>query len=695
MLDRLSVNALLKAVIATTAAAIVLMLTLSAWSSWHRLATARRVAAVADATGYAFTALHNLRVDRALTFRSLGVETVDPGELQRIETMRGHEMPALKSLAMLLGGIDFTERTSLSASLEQEMATAARLQEASLAAFKEPKAARPAGLAKEYQDEMTALLDTIDKISRGLAAAIRHDDALVDQMMTLKQLAWQARNTGGDVSVVISDFLDGHFSAEGMQKYADLSGATAALWTAVRELSTGAALPDKVGAAIEAAQASYFGADYAAMITRLIKAAAAGQKPEMNAVQWAPYTIQRLSSLLGVAEAAIDAAKERAAGQRSAAGFDLGLQLTLLALALALSFLAIRAVTTRVTTPLHEIRDAMLAVAAGNLSADVGFAGRRDELGALAGALGTFKRNAAEKARIEDEQRERRAQTEARQQVIEGHIRGFEGQMRDALDALDAAAQEMLATSERLTKTADDSRRQVQAARGASEEASSNVETVAAAAEELSVSISEISQQVSRAAGIASRAVDEARATDGTVQGLAESAGRIGEVVKLINDIAGQTNLLALNATIEAARAGEAGKGFAVVASEVKSLANQTAKATEEISAQIVAVQNVTGDAVDAIKRIGGTIGEVSTVATSIASAVEEQGAATQEITRNTQQAARRTKDASENVAGVAHGTDDTGQAASGVKSAADTLARRADQLRAEVRDFLDKIRAA
>ena len=165
--------------------------------------------------------------------------------------------------------------------------------------------------------------------------------------------------------------------------------------------------------------------------------------------------------------------------------------------------------------------------------------------------------------------------------------------------------------------------------------------------------------------------------------------------MKLISDIASQTNLLALNATIEAARAGEAGKGFAVVASEVKSLANQTAKATEEISAQIVAVQNVTKDAVDAIKRIGGTIGEVSTVATSIASAVEEQGAATQEITRNTQQAARGTKDVSENIAGVAAGTDETGTAAGGVKSAADALARQAEQLRGQVRDFLDKIRAA
>jgi methyl-accepting chemotaxis protein len=218
---------------------------------------------------------------------------------------------------------------------------------------------------------------------------------------------------------------------------------------------------------------------------------------------------------------------------------------------------------------------------------------------------------------------------------------------------------------------------------------------VAAASEQLSASISEISQQVARAASIAGRAVEETKQTDGTVQGLATAAQKIGEVVKLINDIAGQTNLLALNATIEAARAGEAGKGFAVVASEVKSLANQTAKATEDISAQIAAVQAVTKDAVDAIKRIGGTIGEVSAVATSIASAVEEQGAATQEITRNTHEAASRTKDVSGHIAGVSDGAQATGAAAQGVKSAAEALGAQAERLRAQVNDFLAKIRAA
>jgi len=353
------------------------------------------------------------------------------------------------------------------------------------------------------------------------------------------------------------------------------------------------------------------------------------------------------------------------------------------------------AVGRRVIIPLRTIRDAMLRVAGGDLTAEAPFVERRDEIGALAGALGTFKQNAIEKARIEDEQRGRRAQAAVRQQAVEASIAAFEGQMRAALDALGGAAGQMRDTSDGMSATSAQTNTQVKTAATASEEASTNVQTVAAASEELSASISEISRQVAHAATIAGRAVDETRRTDSTVQSLAETAGRIGEVVKLISDIAGQTNLLALNATIEAARAGDAGKGFAVVASEVKSLANQTAKATEEISAQIAAVQKVTGDAVDAIKGIGATIGEVSAVATSIAAAVEQQGAATQEITRNTQEAARRTRDVSESISGVSEGADATGAAARGVKTAADALGVQAERLHDQVGDFLAKIRAA
>jgi methyl-accepting chemotaxis protein len=460
-------------------------------------------------------------------------------------------------------------------------------------------------------------------------------------------------------------------------------------------LTVGTELPAGMVTAMENAKKGFFGADYTSARDGHLQTLLGGVKPDIDANDWSKLSVERLATLLAVAESALSAAKAHAEAQYSTAMSSLILHLGLLFGALVLSIGGMLVISRHVLRPLQTIRDAMLKVAGGDLSADASFPGRTDEIGSLAEALRTFKQNAADKARIEDEQRARRAHSEQRQQAVAGYISAFEGQVREALMALSSASEQMRATSDGMSRTAERSNNQVRTVAGASEEASVNVQTVAAASEELSTSIAEISRQVDSAATIAGRAVDETRATDKTIQGLAEIATRIGDVIKLINDIAGQTNLLALNATIEAARAGEAGKGFAVVASEVKSLANQTAKATEDISAQISAVQNVTKDAVEAIKRIGGTIDEVSSVATSIASAVEQQGAATQEITRSTQQAAQRTREVSENVSGVMADADATGEAAKGVKSAAEALGKQSERLRGQVDDFLAKIRSA
>jgi methyl-accepting chemotaxis protein len=369
----------------------------------------------------------------------------------------------------------------------------------------------------------------------------------------------------------------------------------------------------------------------------------------------------------------------------------IGLFAAAFAVALAVNILLSRAIGGSIA----RLTTSTLKLAEGDVTVTIAGVGRQDEIGVLAGALGTFKQNAIEKTRIEKEEQARRDQNASRQKAIESHISAFEGQVREALETLGSAAQQMTVTSESMSTTASRTDSQVEAVEAASAEASTNVQTVAAASEELSVSIREISQQVSHAAQIASRAVDEAKQTDATVQGLSAAAQKIGEVVKLISDIAGQTNLLALNATIEAARAGDAGKGFAVVASEVKSLATQTARATEDISGQIAAVQSVTKDTVTAIDRIGSTIAEVSSVATAIAAAVEEQGTATQEISRNTHQAAESTQDVSKNIHGVSDGAHATGTAAQEVKEAAAALGRQAENLRGQVTEFLGKIRAA
>ena len=422
---------------------------------------------------------------------------------------------------------------------------------------------------------------------------------------------------------------------------------------------------------------------------------AAGEKPEITANQWTPLTVGRLSAAVTVAEAALDAAKEHSLSQYAAARNSLAVQLGLLLGAVALTIGAMIMVGRRVIKPLHNMRDAMLKVASGDLAVDTGYAARSDEIGALAGALETFKQQAMDKVRIEAQERERNAGAAARQQAIENYVGEFESMVRQSLAQLGDASGQMRTTSDGLSTVSRQTNERVQVAEKASNDASMSVESVAAASEELCASINDISQQAAHAAGIASRAVNQARETDGTVQGLAKSAGRIGEVVGLINTIAAQTNLLALNATIEAARAGEAGRGFAVVASEVKSLASQTAKATEEISEQIADIQKVAGEAIDAIKNIGGIIGEVNEVATAIAAAVQEQGAATQEITRSTQYAAQGTKNVSDNITGVKADADAAAAAADDVKRASETLETQSQQLGSQVTQFLGKIRAA
>ena len=697
MLNRLSVNTLLRAAISAMAVVIVIMIAARAWDSWQRLGTTSRIATVADASRSAFKAMHSLRTDRASTFRELNSDTaIAPDVATYIRKIRDVEDPGLQSAAELSDTLDFADRADLVSTVRASTKTLLALQSESWDALSKPKAQRREGLAKEYMDETAKLLSTLEKLSARMVASIKYNDPLIDQLMAMKEIAWLVRNSGGEASILISNgMVAGRLGPEAPAKYASSVGGTRAAWLALESIAFGTPLPPKLAQAIDEAKKVYFGADYTAMRDRLLDAVIAGKKPEMTAVEWAPVTVGHLAALLTVAESALDAAKEHAEDLHASARFDLITQLALLTIALAFALGSMATVQRRVINPLRTIKDAMLKVAAGDLSAEAAFSDRHDEIGALAGALGTFKQNAVEKVRIEDEQRNRSSQATQRQKTVEASITAFEGQIGEALKGLTDAATQMRNTSDDMSSISTQTTTQVRTAAQASQEASVNVQTVAAASEQLSSSIADISRQVVHAAGIAGRAVDETKQTDGTVRGLAESAERIGQVVKLINDIAGQTNLLALNATIEAARAGDAGKGFAVVASEVKSLANQTAKATEEITGQIAAVQKVTKDAMDAIKGIGSTIGEVSTVATSIASAVEQQGAATQEITRNTQGAARRTKDASDNIAGVSQGADATGASAQNVKSAAETLTVRTEQLRGQVDDFLAKIRAA
>ena len=348
-----------------------------------------------------------------------------------------------------------------------------------------------------------------------------------------------------------------------------------------------------------------------------------------------------------------------------------------------------------VSSGIASIVAPMQALGKGDLSANVPHQGEATEIGAMADTLQVFKQALiAKKAADEAAAADAEAKIE-RGRRVDGITRNFENLIGEIVQTVSSASTQLEASAGTLSATAERSQTLTSTVASASGEASSNVQSVASATEELSSSVTEISRQVQESARMATEAVSQARVTNDQVSQLSKAASRIGDVVELINTIAGQTNLLALNATIEAARAGEAGRGFAVVASEVKALAEQTAKATGEISQQITGIQGATQESVNAIKEISGTIERLAEISSAIAAAVEEQGAATQEISRNVQQAARGTQQVSSNISDVQRGAGETGAASAQVLSAAQSLSGDSNRLKLEVGKFLDSVRAA
>jgi methyl-accepting chemotaxis protein len=369
--------------------------------------------------------------------------------------------------------------------------------------------------------------------------------------------------------------------------------------------------------------------------------------------------------------------------------------ITLALMVLVVSSLSLT-ISRAVTKAIVSMVQAMVRLAKGDMTVAIPGVGRHDEIGEMAGAVDVFKSNMIEAERLRAEQADSaRRQAEQRKADMNRLASEFEAAVGEIVETVSSASTELEASAATLTKTAEHAQDLATNVASASEEASTNVQSVASATEELTSSVTEISRQVQSSARMATAAVGQARTTTAKVSELSKAAAKIGDVVELINTIAGQTNLLALNATIEAARAGDAGRGFAVVASEVKALAEQTAKATGEIGQQIGSIQSATDESVQAIKEISGTIELLSEVSSTIAAAVEEQGAATQEISRNIQQAAQGTQLVSSNVTEVEHGAAETGSASTQVLAAARSLSTESNRLRSELDRFLLTVRAA
>jgi methyl-accepting chemotaxis protein len=452
--------------------------------------------------------------------------------------------------------------------------------------------------------------------------------------------------------------------------------------------------PARIAQALKDAIQGYFGRAVP-LLEKEMPAARSDGKYTMASDDLNALIVPAIQGFITVRDAALIEAAERARGARDAALMMLALACVAVVVLLGVLAGVTVMLRRRVIKPLGTLTEVVSDLAAGRHDVTIPAIGRADEIGTMAKSLQVFKealiakKAADEAAAVEADAKIQRGQR------VDKITRDFESMIGEIVEIVSSASTELEVSAATLTSNAERSEQLTTVVAAASEEASTNVQSVASATEQMASSVNEISRQVQDSARIASEAVQQAQKTNDRVGELAKAASRIGDVVELINTIAGQTNLLALNATIEAARAGEAGRGFAVVASEVKALAQQTAKATGEISQQISGIQAATQESVGAIREIGDTIGRMSEIASTIAAAVEQQGAATQEISRNVQQAAHGTQQVSSNITDVQRGASETGSASSQVLSAAKSLSGESSRLRLEVGKFLSSVRAA
>jgi methyl-accepting chemotaxis protein len=665
------------------------------WSAYSRVVAQREFDAAANKL---VKGIYEILLERLTTNNALqGAAPADAAVLGRIEgyrkNVREFYEPALASVEQR----SFPNKATLLAELKSALQKADDYRRQADSAIRLPREQRSEELRKSFIPVLTEQVNASLRLWYAAVYSTASGDSELQKLASIKEIGWKMREFSGvERSNVASAIAAGTaIPADRLTANAGLRAQVNAMFATLRNLTQDPSTHPAILQAMGGAQDLYF-KGFLGVSDDMRKAGEAGKYP-ITPAQWVDTTNPQIDSLLAIMHAAATASEAHTTSAMVRSYNDFVIELSILLGGIAVVLISILGVTAQVTRPLSRLSGAMRELADGNFAVALPGLGRKDEIGAVAQAVEAFKVKATERAKLEAEQKEAdaRAAGERRRADMQRLAGEFEAAVGGIVDTVSSASGQLEAAAGTLTKTAATTQELAGVVASASEEASANVQSVASATEEMTSSVNEISRQVQESSKIASEAVKQAQQTDARINALSQAAGRIGDVVKLITAIAEQTNLLALNATIEAARAGDAGRGFAVVASEVKQLAQQTAKATDEIGTQIAGMQAATAESVASIKEIGGTIGRIAEIAASIAAAMEEQGAATQEIARNVQQAAHGTSKVADNITSVNRGAGETGSASTQVLSSAQSLSQESHHLKAEVTKFLSTVRAA
>ena len=631
---------------------------------------------------------------------NLALNAANPASDAQLATIANFRKSADQPFERALGRIatqGFANRDQLIGTAKQAFGQMTAIRRQADADLAKPATARQPTTVSQWAPTITAMISASQNLR--VAAAMDEDSvqARLSSIQNFKHFLWIMSEYLGRERAAVAALVAAAkpMSSQQISTLGMFRGRVEAAWDYVQAYSAKLSAPPSVAAGAQRLNESVF-RRFEETRKGIYTAGTGNGNYPVSSAEWFSQSTAAIDEVIALSALASQEATRLAEAAQHDSLQMLVLNGMLMAFSLLLATVTFWVVISRIVRSLGQMTKAMSELAAGAISVVVPCSNRRDEMGSMARALLVFKDNAV-KMRDMQADRERLEQTtrEEKAAAMTRLADELEASVASVVQTVQVASADLNSSAQIMSNTASETSQQAGAVAAATEQTTVNIQTVASAAEQLSASINEIARQVADSTRIAAEAVEEANHTNALVEGLSQAAEKIGEVVKLISAVAGQTNLLALNATIEAARAGEAGKGFAVVASEVKSLASQTSRATEEISAQISAIQAAAGQSVGAIRGIASTIDKVSEIANTIAAAIEEQGTATQEIARNVQQVATGAHAISSNISSVTRSADQTGTVANSVLDAAEKLSSQSSNLQRKIVGIVTGIRAA